>query len=94
MFEGRFTLATCWRLLHFAKDKRAYVASKRFLLHGDGLYLRGREIIWGRRATPQLQRRRVPVSPDVLLTHERALSDPREQSRQCRAPATPPQVPD
>jgi hypothetical protein len=30
-------LATCWLLLHFAKDERAYIASERFLSPGDGL---------------------------------------------------------
>jgi hypothetical protein len=28
----RLALATCWRLLHFAKDKWPYIALKRFLV--------------------------------------------------------------
>jgi hypothetical protein len=30
-------LHACWRLLNFAKDERAYTASKRFLLPETGL---------------------------------------------------------
>jgi hypothetical protein len=33
----RLALVTCWRLLNFAKDERAYTASKRFLLPETGL---------------------------------------------------------